>query len=247
MKHPDILAITARDHPLLNTCHQISCEGFEAFLANNEFIQDILVTSLASSACKFLSLFIKGIGDKVHLVRRMGLAIEEPDKDLFAKLIDWLITTANSESIRTGVMVLRVKLQRPTKSPPLFKPVNETWTIAPKDEDVMMLNIVIGDPRASWAEFDKSKKLDWEGRQTGMERVLKSCHDVGMESVKDRENAWREERRVWWEETWQDLREKYQGWLSVMDDLKPRSRAVVGCGEGEMGLRRSKIRFSQAA
>jgi hypothetical protein len=246
LKFPDVLAITARDHPLLNTCHQISNEGFDLFLSNNEFIQDILVTSLAASACKFLSLFIKGIGDKVHLVRRMGLAIEEPDEDLFAKLVDWLIMVGNCERIRAGVMILRVKLQRPTKSPPLFSPMGESWTIAPKDEDVMMLNVVVGDERSSWVEFDKSMALDWEGRQTGTERVLNSCRVAGMESVKDREKAWREERRVWWEDTWQTMREKYQGWLEVMDDLKPRPKVVVGCGEEEMGLRRSRIMASQA-
>jgi hypothetical protein len=228
MKFPDVLAITARDHPLLNTCHQISNDGFDLFLS------------------KFLSLFIKGIGDKVHLVRRMGLAIEEPDEDLFAKLVDWLVMVGNCERIRTGVMILRVKLQRPTKSPPLFSPMGESWTIAPKDEDVMMLNVVVGDERGSWAEFDKSMALDWEGRQTGTERVLNSCRVAGMESVKDREKAWREERRIWWEETWQTMREKYQGWLEVMDDFKPRPKVVVGCGEEEMGLRRSRIMASQA-
>ncbi|KAI4726262.1 hypothetical protein E4T49_06041 [Aureobasidium sp. EXF-10728] len=240
MRYPDILAITARDHPLLNTCHQISDEGFDAFLSNNEFVQDILVTSLTASACKFVSLFIKGIGDRVHLVRRMGLAIEEPDEDLLAKLMDWLIMVANAERIRTGVMILRMKLKRPTKGPPLFSPMGESWTIAPKDEDVMIMNVVVGDERASWAEFEKSKELDWDGRQRGTDRVLDSCRVAGMESVKDREKAWREERRVWWEETWQAMREKYRGWLEVMDDLKPRPKVLVGCGEDELGLRRSK-------
>lgn len=241
MKYPDILAITARDHPLLNTCHQISNEGFDLFLGNNEFVQDILVTSLTTSACKFLSLFIKGIGDRVHLVRRMGLAIEEPDEDLLAKLIDWLIMVGNAERIRTGVMILRVKLTRPTKSPPLFSPMGESWTIAPKDEDLMVLNIVIGDERASWTEFEKSKEFDWNGRQCGTDRVLNSCRAAGMESVKDREKAWREERRFWWDETWQTMRDKFQGWLEVMDDLKQRPKVVVGCGEEEMGLRGSRI------
>lgn len=241
MKYPDILAITARDHPLLNTCHQISNEGFNLYLSNNEFIQDILVTSLTTSACKFLSLFIKGIGDRVHLVRRMGLAIEEPDEDLLAKLLDWLITVGNAEKIRTGVMILRVKITRPTKSPPLFSPMGESWTITPKDEDLMVLNIVVSDERASWADFEKSKELDWEGRQCGTDRVLSSCRAAGMESVKDREKAWREERSVWWEETWQTMRQKYQGWLEVMDDLKHKPEVVVVCGEEELGLRRSRI------
>lgn len=246
-RYPDILAITARDHPLLNTCHQISNEGFDLFLGNNEFVQDILVTSLTTSACKFLSLFIKGLGDRVHLVRRMGLAIEEPDEDLLAKLIDWLIMVGIAERIRTGVMILRVKITRPTKSPPLFSPMGESWTIAPKDESLMVLNIVAGDERASWAEFEKSKELDWEGRQCGTDRVLDSCRAAGMESVKDREKAWREERRIWWEETWQTMRETYRGWLEVMDDLKHRPKVVVGCGDEEMGFRRSRIGHAQAS
>ncbi|KAH0287652.1 hypothetical protein M436DRAFT_69337 [Aureobasidium namibiae CBS 147.97] len=219
-RHPDIWNITARNHPLLYTNHQISNEGFDFFLANNEFIQDILVTSLASSACKFLNLFITGIGERKHAVRIMGLAIEDPDEERFAKLLDWLIMFANVEKIRTGVTVLRVKLQRPTKSPALFTPVGEAWSITPKDEDMMVFNIIVGDAKASWAEFDKSKKSDWEGRQRGTQRILNSCYDVGMESVKGRESPWREERRVWWEETWQTIHEKFQGWMEIMDDLK---------------------------
>ncbi|KAI4765478.1 hypothetical protein E4T52_01726 [Aureobasidium sp. EXF-3400] len=222
MKHPDVLAITARDHPLLNTCHQISNEGFNLFLSNNEFIQDILVTSLTSSACKFLSLFLKGIEDRKHHIRKMGLAVEDPDETMFVKLMSWLIIIANCERIRKGVMVMRVKLKRPTKSPPLFTPVNESWTITPKDEDVMMLDVIVGDERASWAEFDKSMKLDWEGRQRGTERILKSCYDAGMDSVKARDKAWREERRAWWEETSHTIREKYQEWLEIMDDVTPK-------------------------
>lgn len=247
LRYPDIHAITARDHPLLNTCHQIANEGFDLFLSNNEFIQDILVTSLTTSACKFLSLFIKGIGDRLHLVRRMGLAIEEPDEDLLAKLMNWLITVSIAERIRAGVMILRVKITRPTKSPPLFEPTGESWTIAPKDESLMVLNIVAGDEKASWTEFEKSKKLDWEGRQRGADRVLSSCRAAGMESVKDREKAWREERRVWWEETWQTTQEKYQGWLEIMADLKHRPKIVIGCGDGEMGVRRSRMGHIQTS
>lgn len=245
-RHPDIWNITARNHPLLYTCHQISDEGFDFFLANNEFIQDILVTSLASSACKFLNYFVTGIRDRKHVVRKMGLSIEDPDEEQFARLLDWLIMFSNAERIRTGVLILRVKIQRPTKSPALFTPVSEAWSIAPKDEDLMELNIVIGDAKASWAEFDKSKELDWEGRQRGTQRILNSCYDVGMESVKGREDPWREERRVWWEETWQAVHQKFQGWMEVMDALKPRPRIRAGCGEEEMSIRRSTIRTSQA-
>ena len=245
-RHPDIWNITARNHPLLYTCHQISDEGFDFFLANNEFIQDILVTSLASSACKFLNYFVTGIGDRKHVVRKMGLAIEDPDEDQLAKLVDWLIMFSNAEKIRTGVLVLRVKVQRPTKSPALFTPVGEAWSIAPKDEDLMILNIIIGDAKASWVEFDKSKELDWKGRQRGTQRILNSCYNVGMESVKGREDPWREERRVWWDETWQTIHQKFQGWMEVMDALKPRPMVLARCGEEERGLQRSTIRASQA-
>lgn len=225
---PDIWNITARNHPLLYTNHQVSDEGFAFFLANNEFIQDILVNSLAHSACKFLGYFIKGIGDKVHLVRRMGLSVENPDEDTFAKLADHLIMLANAARMRTGVMMLQVNLQRPTKSPALFTPVGEMWSISPKDEDLMPLNIIIGDSKASWAEFEKSKRLDWEGRQRGTERILDSCHSVNMESVKGREDPWREERRVWFEETWVTVHEIFKDWLKIMDDCESRAVALVG-------------------
>lgn len=246
-RRPDILNITARNHPLLYTCHQVSDEGFDFFLANNEFIQDILVTSLASSACKFLNYFITGIGDRKHVVRKMGLAIEDPNEDQFAKLLDWLIMFSNAERIRTGVLVLRVKLSRPIKSPALFTPVGEAWSITPKDEDLMTLNIIVGDAKASWAEFDKSKILDWKGRQRGTQRILNACYDVGMESVKGREDPWREERRIWWEDTWEAVHHLFQGWMEVMDALKPRPMVPAGCGEEEMGFRKPKIRTSQVA
>ncbi|KEQ90598.1 hypothetical protein AUEXF2481DRAFT_536164 [Aureobasidium subglaciale EXF-2481] len=228
-KVPDVLAITARDHPILNTCRQLSDEGFDMFLSSNEFVQDIIVTSLTESACKFISSFIKGLGSKKHMVRRMGLAIEEPDGELLKKLLDWLIMLRNAERIKSGVLVLRVKLRRPTKSPPLFSPVGESWTITPKDEDLMTLNIVIGDERGSWRDFDKSMISDWEGRQRGTDRVLGACRASGMESVKDREIAWRNERRQWWEATRETMREKLEFWLKVMRDLQPKPKGFGAC------------------
>ncbi|KAI5205025.1 hypothetical protein E4T39_03134 [Aureobasidium subglaciale] len=235
MKAPDVLAITARDHPILNTCHQICDEGFDTFLSNTEFVQDIIVTSLTESACKFISSFIKGLGGKKHMVRRMGLAIEEPDEDSLRKLLDWLIMLRNAERIKPGVLVLRVKLRRPTKSPPLFSPVGESWTITPKDEDLMTLNIVVGDERSSWKEFDRSMILDWEGRQQGTDRVLGACRASGMESVKDREIAWRKERRLWWEETRETMRQKLGSWL------EPKPKGFGGFKNQVLELQRPRL------
>jgi hypothetical protein len=67
-----------------------------------------------------------------------------------------------------------------------------------------------------------------------------------MESVKARDKAWREERKIWWEGTSQTIREKYQGWLEIMDGVTPKP-IPVGKSEVQMGLRRWKIASSEAA
>ncbi|TIA14022.1 hypothetical protein D6C81_06914 [Aureobasidium pullulans] len=222
---PDVWAVTARDHPILYTCRQLCDEAFESFLFTNEFVQNISAPPLTTSACKFVALFVRSLGDKSHLVRKLGLGIEDPTEDVLEKLLDWMIMFKNCQKrLRPGALVLRVKFTRPTTTPPLFSPVGQTWTIAPKDENVMALEIHLCDEGKSWSIFDQAKELDRKARQRGTERVLKSCRDSGMKGIEEREKAWREERRLWHEETWTALHYKFECWMKIMDGLQPRKR-----------------------
>jgi len=78
---------------------------------------------------------------------------------------------------------------------------------------------ILEDHRAS-----EAKELDRKARQRGTERVLKSCRDSGMKGIEEREKAWREERRLWHEETWTALHYKFECWMKIMDGLQPRKR-----------------------
>lgn len=217
---PNIFAVTARDHPLLATCCQLSTESFDSFLAKNEFIQDILVPSLALSACKSLGLFVKGLGNKAKYVRRMGLAIEDPDVNQLHLLLDYLIKLAKTNNLRSGALVLQIKTSRHARSPALFSPCGEAWSIAPRDQETMTLDLIIGDEKASWRSFAASMDRDWMVVQQGTERVLSVCQRLEMKGVKERRVVWQEERMEWWEETRRCVRGKFQGWLETMEGLQ---------------------------
>ena len=217
---PNVFAVTARDHPLLATCRQISEEAFISFLADNVFVQDILVPSLALPACKSLGLFIKGLGEETRLVRRLGLAIEEPDESHLEVVLSYLLDLAGKRNIRPGSLILQIKIRRPTRSPALFSPRGEAWSIAPKDEAILTLTIVVGDGQASWKSFSRAMDEDWCKIQAGTERVLSLCRDLGMSGVQKRQDSWRDERVLWFEEIRQSMCDQFQSWMDLMNGLQ---------------------------
>jgi hypothetical protein len=218
---PNVFAVTALNHALLATCRQLSTESFSTFLSTNEFIQDILAPSLALSACKSLNLFLRGLSpEEATTIRKLGLAVEEPDHVQLNLVLDYLVKLSRKYPLRAGALVLQIKLRRPGKSPPLFAPLGEAWSIAPKNEETLILDLVVGDERGAWRGFETSLRADWRERQLGAERVLNVCVQSGMSGVGAREHAWRSERRVWWNNTREVARAQFQSWLHVMGELQ---------------------------